>query len=219
LEALENKGLKKNEKSTSGKAQLEGVLGFAADLKHAEMMAKDYRSYFQKKGDGELRGRKIKILGEGGGKISQGELNKALQTYRKGEIDGIVAIVSGQTQARVARKEDKKPQDPILAAVERGEIEAVFTVDVYVEGADLMFTHHIGARPFSRIARAKKEGAPIEGPDEVRNGNFSDSRGFCSTPSITITVIVPDPHGIFWESNTRPSGPGRHGFSFGRGGE
>ena len=72
----------------------------------------------------------------------------------------VVALISGETRMK----------DQVLNAVERGEIEAVFTVDALVEGADLhMFRHQLGARPtFSRIKKGQERGRiNRRGPDEV----------------------------------------------------
>jgi len=158
-QALEGQGMRRVEPSPSGRQRLEPSLGFAADLRHAAMLAQDYLSYF---GSGEgLRGRRLCMLGAEGGRIGSRELQEALQAYRRGESDGIVAIVSGQSGAQ---------RDLVLQAVGRGEIEAVFTVDALVEGADLhMFKHQLGARPtFSRIKRGQERGRiNRRGPDEV----------------------------------------------------
>lgn len=158
-QALERQGMRRNEPSPSGRERFEPALGFAADLRHAAMLARDYVAYF---GAGEgIRGRRLSVLGKEGGRISARDLENALQAYRRGESDGVVAIISGQSGAQ---------RDPVLQAVERGEIEAVFTVNALVEGADLhMFRQQLGARPtFSRILRGQERGRiNRRGPDEV----------------------------------------------------
>ncbi|OGQ05483.1 MAG: hypothetical protein A3F82_00245 [Deltaproteobacteria bacterium RIFCSPLOWO2_12_FULL_44_12] len=161
FETLERNGLRRLDKSPSGKERLEAVLTFAADLRHAKMMANDYVHYFGQEGEG-LRGRDLTILGEDRGRIRPGEFNKVLEAYHKGEVDGIVVIVSGETR--------KEIREQILTAVEKGEIEAVFNVDVWLEGADLyMFTHLLGSRPtFSRFKKAQERGRlNRRGPKEV----------------------------------------------------
>jgi superfamily II DNA or RNA helicase len=159
--SLEEHGLRKEKLSPSNKAQLEATLGFAADLSHARMMAEDYQKYFGKENGSPLHGRKLILLGGNKGKITKKELEDALQSYRRGEIDGIVTIVSGVTKGQ---------KDPILEAVKRGEIEAVFTVDALVEGADLyMFTHLLGSRStFSPTKKGQEKGrVNRRDPDEV----------------------------------------------------
>lgn len=165
FEALDAHGLRRPEPSPGGGARPEPTLGFASDLEHALMMAKDYCRYFLKisRSKSDLGGRRLLVLGESAGKVSSSDLEAALLQYRRGEIDGIVAIVSGQTRTR----------GKILEAVERGEVEAVFTVDALVEGADLhMFRHQLGARPtFSRIKRGQERGRiNRRGPGEVGPG-------------------------------------------------
>jgi superfamily II DNA or RNA helicase len=140
-EALEAKGLRAQGAAPSGKHRLEPVLGFAADLAHAAMMMEDYRKFFRKD---------VLTLGKDKGKISRKEWIDALTLFREGRVDAIAAVISGGTRNR----------DEILKAVERGEVEAVFTVDALVEGADLhMFRHQLGARPtLSRIKKGQERG-------------------------------------------------------------
>ncbi|MCE9626128.1 MAG: DEAD/DEAH box helicase family protein, partial [Deltaproteobacteria bacterium] len=158
--ALKERGMRAENPSPSGKVKLEPVLGFGQDLRHAESLAEDYVGYFAKE-NGDLGNRRLAILGKNRGKFSTAELQATLSQYREGKIDGIVALVSGMTQGQ---------KDPVLQAVERGEIEAVFTVDALVEGADLyMFSHQIGARPtFSRFKKGQERGRiNRRGPDET----------------------------------------------------
>ncbi|MCE9625390.1 MAG: DEAD/DEAH box helicase family protein [Deltaproteobacteria bacterium] len=158
--ALNERGMRAQKLAPSGKVKLEPVLGFGQDLKHAESLAEDYVKYFARQ-SGDLGDRRLALLGKNRGKITAKELQETLSQYREGKIDGIVALVSGITQGQ---------KDPVLQAVERGEIEAVFTVDALVEGADLfMFSHQIGARPtFSRFKKGQERGRiNRRGPDEV----------------------------------------------------
>jgi len=163
--ALEQCGIQAESRGPSGKARLQGVLGFAVDLAHARQMAEDYLKYFGAENEESLpnpslRGRTLRMLGADRGKIRPTELNEALAAYRRGEIDGIVTVVSGDTRVR----------DEILAAVERGEIETVFTVNALVEGSDLyMFRNMIGNRPtFSPYLKGQERGRiSRRGPGEV----------------------------------------------------
>ncbi|OGQ04685.1 MAG: hypothetical protein A2979_02485 [Deltaproteobacteria bacterium RIFCSPLOWO2_01_FULL_45_74] len=161
FEALEKSGLRRPDKSPSGKEALEAVLTFAADLRHAKMMAKGYVDYFGQEGEG-LRKRNLTMIGGERGHIGRKELEKSLEAYKQGEIDGVIAIVSGETKKEIREK--------ILSAVEKGEVEAVFNVDVWLEGADLyMFTHLLGSRPtFSRFKKGQERGRlNRRGPKEV----------------------------------------------------
>lgn len=132
------------------------------------MLARDYLTHFgdPPRGNGhggdDLRARRLQLLGESRGQITRTELAHALAAYQTGTADALVAIVSGETAPEVRTE--------ILAAVEHGEIEAVFNVDVWYEGADLyMFTHLLGARPtFSRVKKAQERGrVNRRGPTEV----------------------------------------------------
>ncbi|MCC6273415.1 MAG: DEAD/DEAH box helicase family protein, partial [Deltaproteobacteria bacterium] len=180
LEALEARGLRRETPGPGGSEQLEGTIFFAADLAHARMLAQAYQGHFESSATSPfpLRGRRILSLGLDRGRISASELQGALRAYRAGEIDAVTAVVSGQTRIR----------DEILRSVEAGEIEAVFTVDALVEGADLfMFRNQVGARPtFSRIKRAQERGRiNRRGPGET------DARGrlLQDPPRILFDVI------------------------------
>ncbi len=176
--ALDDRGMRAETPSPSGRLKLEPVLGFGQDLRHAESLAEDYLGYFAKE-NGDLGSRRLLVLGKNRGKISVQELQAALTKYREGKIDGIVALVSGITQGQ---------KDPVLQAVVRGEIEAVFTVDALVEGADLyMFSHQIGARPtFSRFKKGQERGRiNRRGPDETS----SDGKLLKDPPKILFDVV------------------------------
>lgn len=167
-EALEKSGLRGEATSPSGRARLEPTLFFAADLQHAAMMARDHKKYFGEgvANNGNLRGRNIRLLGENGGMITEAELARAVGDYQSGAIDGITVVVSGKTNEKV--------RNAVLSVATSGEIEAVFNVDVWFEGADLwMFTHLVGARPtFSRYKKAQERGrVNRRGPNEfTRDG-------------------------------------------------
>ncbi len=179
LAALERHGIQRPNPSPSGKAALEGVLGFGTELNYVKALAEDYRNYFLQGGEGTLRKRNLIGLGGDKGKISAKELEAGLTRFRSGEIDGITALVSGHT------KEQQREQ--IFQAVARGEIEAVFTVDALVEGADLyMFSHQLGARPtFSAIKKAQERGRiKRRGPDEID----SDGKILRNPPKILFEV-------------------------------
>ncbi len=176
--ALNERGMRAENPSPSGRMKLEPVLGFGQDLRHAEALAEDYVRYFARDA-GDLGGRRLLILGKNRGKISAKELQEALSQYREGKIDGIVALVSGMTEGQ---------KNPVVQAVERGEIEAVFTVDALVEGADLyMFSHQIGARPtFSRYKKGQERGRiNRRGPDETS----SDGKLLKDPPKILFDVV------------------------------
>ncbi len=161
FEALEKDGLRCETASPSGRERLEPSLSFAADLQHARMMAEAYGSHFGGTGTG-LRGRRLTLLGAERGRIDAAALEEALQAWREGRSDAITAVISGETPRKV--------RDEILEAVERGEIEAVFNVDVWAEGADLYpFTHLLGARPsFSKIKKGQEMGRlNRRGPSDV----------------------------------------------------
>jgi len=154
------------------KANLRGTLVFAVDLNHAKMMAEGYAQYFANNGGGDLRGRRLTLIGDNRGKIHKRDFDATLEKYSNGEIDAIVAIVSGSTSRDILKE--------ILSAVERGEIEAVFNVDVLSEGADLhMFSHLVGARPtFSTIRKGQERGrVNRRGPEDVtRDGQILNDR-------------------------------------------
>ncbi|MFO1463580.1 MAG: DEAD/DEAH box helicase family protein [bacterium] len=176
--ALKARGMRAEGSSPSGRAKLEPVLGFGQDLRHAESMAEGYTGYFAEDA-GDLGRRRLLVLGKNRGKITAKELQEGLRKYRDGEVDGIVAVVSGMTQGQ---------RDPVLEAVERGEIEAVFTVDALVEGADLyMFSHQIGARPtFSRFKKGQERGRiNRRGPNEVG----TEGQLLLDTPKILFDVV------------------------------
>lgn len=160
---LETHGLRQTTSSPSGRARLMGSIGFAADLRHATMMADDYVRYFGTSGgEGDLRGRKIVCLGRSRGEITADEWRGAQEAYRRGEVDAVVAVVSGTTSERL--------RDEILKASEQGEVETVFNVDVWREGADLyMFTHLLGGRPtFSPYVKGQERGRlNRRGPHDV----------------------------------------------------
>lgn len=158
-QALEDKGVRNLAPSPSGRSRLEAVLAFGADLRHAESLMKAYENYFGG-GSGDVRGRKLRILGGEKGRITRKDWEEALEDYRLGRADAVIALVSGRTSIR----------DEVLEAVARGEVEAVFTVDALVEGADLhMFRHQLGGRPtFSRIKKGQERGRiNRRAPDEV----------------------------------------------------
>jgi len=154
------------------KANLRGTLVFAVDLNHAKMMAEGYAQYFANNEGGDLKNRSLKVIGNNRGRINEREIGEALVEYRDGTTDGIVAIVSGHTHDGVLKS--------VLSAVERGEIEAVFNVDVLSEGADLhMFSHLVGARPtFSTIRKGQERGrVNRRGPEDVtRDGQILNDR-------------------------------------------
>ncbi|MDO8527991.1 MAG: DEAD/DEAH box helicase family protein [Deltaproteobacteria bacterium] len=159
--ALEEKGLRRLKPSPSGKERLEATLFFAADLKHAAMMAEDYLKYFGTPGEG-LKNRKLTLLGKDRGKITPKELERTKQAWQDGKTDGIAVVVSGQTSPAL--------RQTILEMTEEGIIEAVFNVDVWYEGSDLyMFSHLVGSRPtFSRFKKGQERGRlNRRGPDEV----------------------------------------------------
>ncbi|PIR18445.1 MAG: hypothetical protein COV46_00130, partial [Deltaproteobacteria bacterium CG11_big_fil_rev_8_21_14_0_20_49_13] len=138
-EQLEKHGMRQDTRP-GRKANLRSTLVFAVDLNHAKMMAEGYAQYFANNEGGDLKNRSLKVIGNNRGRINEREIGEALVEYRDGTTDGIVAIVSGHTHDGVLKS--------VLSAVERGEIEAVFNVDVLSEGADLhMFSHLVGARP------------------------------------------------------------------------
>lgn len=148
-QSLERYGIRQAEAAPSGRERLSPVLGFGADLKHAQALMADYIGYFEQ-GEGGLKGRRFLTLGEPGGEISEADIEAAIESYENGEVDGIVALVSGNT----------KPRNVLFEAVKSGKIEGVFSVDALVEGADLyMFTHQLGARPtFSPIKKGQERG-------------------------------------------------------------
>ncbi len=161
-QALETDGIRKLNQSPSGREQLEATIGFGGDLDHAAMQARDYVKYFSQ-GKGALHDRRFILLGEEEGKIKAKELENALKAYRDGKVDGVIAVVSGKSGAQKGK---------VLEAADKGEIEAAFTVDALVEGADLyMFTHQIGGRPtFSRIKKGQERGRTNRrNPNEVSN--------------------------------------------------
>jgi len=152
FEALEKLGLRAETPSSSERARLQPTLFFGFDLAHASMMAKSYSAYFRQDGNGDLRRREIAVLGQNDGQIAKADLQVALEAYRKGDIDGIAAVVSKDTPLSLRKA--------ILKAGEDGEIEAVFNVKLWGEGADLPWiTHQVGAKPsFSVIDKAQEMG-------------------------------------------------------------
>ncbi|KXK10671.1 MAG: Type III restriction enzyme, res subunit [Armatimonadetes bacterium OLB18] len=153
--ALNERGMRAETSSPSGRMKLESVLGFGQDLRHAEALADDYVGYFKKE-KGDLGGRRLLILGKNRGKITATDLQVALTQYREGKIDGIVALVSGITQGQ---------KDPVLQAVAQGEIEAVFTVDAWWKAPiSTCSPIRLGpVRPFQDIRRARNEVASTGG--------------------------------------------------------
>ncbi len=179
-EALEKDGLRASTPSPSGRDRLEPSLAFAADLQHAWMMARDYASFFGGEGKEGLRGRRFALLGGSRGRIDPEDLEEVREAWRSGETDAILAIVSGDTS--------REMRDEILKGVERGEIEAVFNVDVWAEGADLYpFTHLLGARPtFSRIKKGQEMGRlNRRGPSDVGE----DGRLISDRPKILFDIV------------------------------
>jgi len=161
FEALEERGLRKKEASPGGAPGLEPTLFFGTDLRHARMMADAYAAYFGQNGDG-LKNRKVRMVGGQQGRMTAASLDEALQSYREGRTDAVIAMVSGRTPEKVRQK--------VLEAAARGEVEAVFSVDLWYEGADLyMFSHIVGSRPtFSRYKKGQERGrANRRGPDDV----------------------------------------------------
>jgi superfamily II DNA or RNA helicase len=177
FQALEKHGIRRGQTSPSGKEALMPVLGFGADLKHAKSLLEDYSHYFGE-GEGGLRERRFITLGLSKGKISEQEIEAAVQRYERGEVDGVLALVSGDTKTR----------KQLFNEAKAGRIEAVFSVDALVEGSDLyMFTHQLGARAtFSSIKKGQERGRiNRRGPDELTNDGVIAS----DPPKILFDVI------------------------------
>ncbi|MFO1519382.1 MAG: hypothetical protein U1F57_06960 [bacterium] len=154
------------------------VLAFGADLKHAKILLEDYVAYFSAGNNGGLKGRRFLSLGGLKGKISEKDIQDMVRQYEQGKVDGIVALVSGETKAR----------EVLFHAVKTGKIEAVFSVDALVEGSDLyMFTHQVGARPtFSPIKKGQERGRiNRRGPEELTHDGVIAS----DPPKILFDVI------------------------------
>lgn len=166
---FERWAMPRKSKSPSGKERPKGSLFFAADLSHARMMIEGYRRYFEG-GEGTFRNRRIHILGLDRGVITHEELREALRRYHSGEVDSLIAIVSGYTPRDI--------QDRILVGLrkkrngssEGEEVEAVFTDRVWLEGADLWgIAHGVGSRAtLSRFVKGQERGRlNRRGPDDV----------------------------------------------------
>lgn len=179
-EALEKHGLRAAAPSPSGRERLQPTLVFGFDLAHASMMARGYADYFARNVKGDLKRRKIVVIGEDEGQMAREELQAALEAYREGLIDGVAAVVSKSTPPSL--------RADILAAGQAGEIEAVFNVKLWGEGADLPWvTHQVGAKPtFSSIDKAQEMGRSNRRTDDEVSpqGELLDDR-----PRILFDVV------------------------------
>jgi hypothetical protein len=153
---VERYGLRMSQPSPSGRERFQGIIGFALDLEDARHNAEDFIRYCGRPGETGVRGRNLRLIGSDRGKITAQQLKEALASYEKGEIDGIVALVSGDTPDEV--------RETIKGRInqegrEAGGIEMVQTVDIWIEGADLhMFSNQIRGLSFSRIRTAQEMG-------------------------------------------------------------
>ncbi|MCB1118284.1 MAG: hypothetical protein KDK50_06880, partial [Chlamydiia bacterium] len=169
----------------SGKTRPRSIAVFGRNLKHAHMIAQDYRQYCKQAGEGFLRKRNIVIIGKEDGTLGvttkQYRAIKAAQqsgqaytgetipgVIQKGEVvDGIGVIVSGKTKPAELISEIKADMDAYQKG-KPGPVEAVFGVDKIGEGFDLTeadilidldpgFSRHEKEQRLGRILRRNKK--------------------------------------------------------------